>query len=103
MTGNGVCNEESWSLINPACSDTAWCCSHYRSATAKEGFSDRVSIDNDAATGAVRAEGIRLVLRELGYIEGQNIATEYRYGEEGSIGLLSLRPSWCVSRWISLW
>jgi putative tryptophan/tyrosine transport system substrate-binding protein len=28
-----------------------------------------------------RAEGIRLALRELGYIEGQNIAFEYRYAE----------------------
>jgi putative ABC transport system substrate-binding protein len=28
-----------------------------------------------------RSEGIRLALRELGYIEGQNIATEYRYAE----------------------
>jgi putative tryptophan/tyrosine transport system substrate-binding protein len=27
------------------------------------------------------ADGIRLALRELGYIEGQNIATEYRYAE----------------------
>jgi len=30
---------------------------------------------------APRAEGIRLALRELGYIEGQNIAIEYRYAE----------------------
>ncbi|MBI2365398.1 MAG: ABC transporter substrate-binding protein [Deltaproteobacteria bacterium] len=30
---------------------------------------------------SVRAEGIRLALRERGYIEGQNIASEYRYGE----------------------
>src|SRR5262245_13107885 len=30
---------------------------------------------------STRAEGIRLALRELGYIEGQNIAIEYRYGE----------------------
>src|SRR5215831_18480545 len=29
-----------------------------------------------------RSEAIRLALRELGYIEGQNIATEYRYLEE---------------------
>ena len=29
-----------------------------------------------------RSEGIRLALRELGYIEGQNIAIEYRYAEE---------------------
>jgi ABC-type uncharacterized transport system substrate-binding protein len=36
---------------------------------------------SDAATDSARAEGIRLALRELGYIEGQNIAFEYRYAE----------------------
>jgi putative tryptophan/tyrosine transport system substrate-binding protein len=35
----------------------------------------------DAATESTRSEGIRLALRELGYIEGQNIALEHRYGE----------------------
>jgi putative tryptophan/tyrosine transport system substrate-binding protein len=35
----------------------------------------------DAATDSTRTEGIRLALRELGYIEGQNIAIEYRYLE----------------------
>ena len=35
----------------------------------------------DAATESTRAEAIRLALRELGYIDGQNIAIEYRYGE----------------------
>src|SRR5262245_27099182 len=35
----------------------------------------------DAATDSARAGGIRLALRELGYIEGQNIAFEYRYAE----------------------
>ena len=30
----------------------------------------------DAAGESARAEGIRLTLRELGYIEGQNIAIE---------------------------
>src|SRR5215468_3400703 len=35
----------------------------------------------DAATDSSLAGGIRLALRELGYIEGQNIAIEYRYGE----------------------
>jgi ABC-type uncharacterized transport system substrate-binding protein len=35
----------------------------------------------DAAGELARAEGIRLSLREFGYIEGQNIATEYRYAE----------------------
>jgi ABC-type uncharacterized transport system substrate-binding protein len=33
------------------------------------------------ARESTRAEAIRLALRELGYIEGQNIAIEYRYGE----------------------
>jgi putative ABC transport system substrate-binding protein len=35
----------------------------------------------DAARESTRAEAIRLALRERGYIEGQNIAFEYRYGE----------------------
>jgi hypothetical protein len=35
----------------------------------------------DPATESARAETIRLALREPGYIEGQNIATEYRYAE----------------------
>jgi ABC-type uncharacterized transport system substrate-binding protein len=35
----------------------------------------------DAASESTRAEAIRLALRELGYIEGQNIAIEYRYAE----------------------
>jgi ABC-type uncharacterized transport system substrate-binding protein len=30
---------------------------------------------------SIRSEAIRLALRELGYIEGQNIAIEYRYAE----------------------
>jgi ABC-type uncharacterized transport system substrate-binding protein len=33
----------------------------------------------DPTTESAPAEAIRLALRELGYIEGQNIATEYRY------------------------
>jgi len=35
----------------------------------------------DPATESPRFEAIRLALRERGYIEGQNIATEYRYTE----------------------
>ena len=35
----------------------------------------------DPATDSARAEAFRLALRELGYIEGQNIAFEYRYAE----------------------
>jgi putative ABC transport system substrate-binding protein len=35
----------------------------------------------DKARESTRAEAIRLALRELGYIEGQNITIEYRYTE----------------------
>jgi putative tryptophan/tyrosine transport system substrate-binding protein len=35
----------------------------------------------DPTIDSPRSDGIRLALRELGYIEGQNIATEYRYAE----------------------
>ena len=36
---------------------------------------------NDRTSDSERSEPIRLALRELGYIEGQNIAIEYRYAE----------------------
>ena len=35
----------------------------------------------DPASESPRSEAIRLALRELGYVEGQNIAIEYRYAE----------------------
>jgi putative tryptophan/tyrosine transport system substrate-binding protein len=35
----------------------------------------------DPARESARSEAIRLALRELGYLEGQNITFEYRYGE----------------------
>jgi putative ABC transport system substrate-binding protein len=37
--------------------------------------------NTDAATDSARAEAIRLALRERGYVEGQNFATEHRYAE----------------------
>jgi putative ABC transport system substrate-binding protein len=36
---------------------------------------------SDPTSDSVRSEAIRLALRELGYIEGKNIVTEYRYME----------------------
>ena len=37
--------------------------------------------NGDPATESIRSEAIRQALHELGYIEGQNIASEYRYAE----------------------
>ena len=48
----------------------------------------------DRISDSTRIEAIQRGLRELGYIEGQNIAFEYRYAD-GKRGSLSLRPSWC--------
>ena len=36
---------------------------------------------SDPATEFTRSEGIRQALRDLGYVEGQNIAIEYRYAK----------------------
>src|SRR5262249_32808601 len=44
------------------------------------GYLSNADAATDSANSA-RAGGIRLALRELGYIEGQNIAIEYRYAE----------------------
>ena len=44
-----------------------------------------------------------MALRERGYIEGQNIVTEYRYAEGYPSGSLGLRPTWCASRLTSSW
>ena len=40
----------------------------------------------DPASESARFEAIRLALRERGYIEGQNIAIEYRYSLVNLIG-----------------
>jgi hypothetical protein len=49
--------------------------------------------DSAPAREAARSEAMGLALRELGYIEGNNIVTEYRYAGERSIGRRSLPPS----------
>ena len=55
----------------------------------------------DPATESTRSEAVRLAPRELGYIEGQNIAIDYRYAEDKQDRYPELQPSWCVVRLIS--
>src|SRR4029078_13382288 len=50
-------------------------------AAAEESHSDGISTTFDTATHSKRFDAIRPALRELGYIEGQNIVIERRYGE----------------------
>src|SRR6266542_10829 len=47
----------------------------------KEVFRIGYLSSGNLTSDSARAEGIRLALRERGYIEGQNIAFEYRYAE----------------------
>jgi putative tryptophan/tyrosine transport system substrate-binding protein len=47
----------------------------------------------DPVRESTRSEAIRRALHELGYIEGQNIIIEYRYGEGSKISILRLRSS----------
>ena len=57
-------------------------CASSRGAAAEESPSDRVSIgERSSYVSPPVPKAIRLALRELGYIEGQNIAIEYRYAE----------------------
>ena len=41
---------------------------------------------------------LRQGLRELGWVEGRNVAIEYRFGGGGSTGCPTSRPSWSGSR-----
>ena len=79
---NEVRNEEGCGAINPV---LQWYCLLLRCIAEAQQPKKVPRIgylsNTDAATDSARAEGIRLALRELGYIEGQNIAIEYRYAE----------------------
>ena len=78
----------------------------YPSAEAQQGKKvPRIAYlsSDKPATESTVSEAIGLALRELGYIEGQNIAISTDIPRGSAIGPLSLRPSWCVSRLISSW
>ena len=57
----------------------------------------------DPAGESTRAEAIRRALRELGHIEGQNIAIEYRYTKGKRDRAPELAADWCASRLILWW
>ena len=80
MTGNGVCNEQSRCFLNPVCVN-ACCRRDRRGAAAEEVPRIGYLYQGDRISDSTRIEAIQLALHELGYIEGQNIAIEYRYAE----------------------
>ena len=68
-------------------------CSSAQAQQPKKVFPRGYLSSFDPAFESTGSEGIGLALRELGYMQGQNISIDYRYGEGRSIGTLSLRPS----------
>jgi putative tryptophan/tyrosine transport system substrate-binding protein len=56
-------------------------CSSTQAQQAKKVYRIGYLSGTDRVTDAPLADGLRAALRELGYIEGQNIAIEYRYAE----------------------
>ena len=71
-----------WSVVGfTLCAVLFALCAAAEAQQAKKVFRIGYLAPQDAASESARAEAIRLALRELGYIEGQNIATEYRYAE----------------------
>src|SRR5262245_43325312 len=50
---------------------------------------------------SARIDVFKQGLKELGYVDGKNIAIEYR-SADGRLTVFSILPlSWCVSKWIS--
>ena len=63
----------------------ACCCSHSRGAAAEKSLPHgNPGSEPLLPVVPVPREALRLALRELGYIEGQNIAIEYRFAERKS-------------------
>ena len=78
---NEVRNEEGCGAINPCCVVLLALGVIAEAQQPKKAYRIGYLSPVDPASDSPRADGIRLALRELGYIEGQNIAIEYRYAE----------------------
>ena len=71
-----------WSVVTIALCATLWAlCSSAHAQQPKKVLQLAYLSSSNASSESARAQGIRLALREFGYIEGQNLAIEYRYGE----------------------
>ena len=68
-------------IVLSLCTVLSSLCSHAAAQQTKKIFRIGYLSSFDPATESPRSEGIRLALRDLGYIEGQNIAIEYRYAD----------------------
>ena len=88
---NEVRNEKRWLVINVGCCGAGYPNSGGDWPAAEEDSAPRYISSSDPVTESTRAAVIRLALRERGYIEGQNIAIEYRYAE----GKLERHPRAC--------
>jgi putative ABC transport system substrate-binding protein len=51
-----------------------------------------------ASSWADRLEAFRVSLRDLGYVEGQNIVIDSRWADEKYNRLPELQPSWSITR-----
>ena len=73
-----------------------------RAEAQQQGKIFRIGIlDTSTASGsAVLWNAFREEMRKLGWIEGKNIAIDYRFAEQKPERLLSLRPTWFVLRLI---
>ena len=59
---------------------------------------DRVPQPQSPDAFADRLRGFRQGLKESGYVEGENVAIEYRWAENQLIGCRRWRPIWFADR-----